>query len=307
MSRLPDHVIMCHIMLGSCHMLPRCALAGKLVFFCKTWNPWGQQTERKKDESADESSLDPCALLKGTSAALVDTGDRVWLIYIWNTLSSFPGTIRLTFLRFVQKCLCFCICACMCVFVCVCVCVLPWGAVCVVLAHSRPVLKCSRRCSATPPEPSDLKQASATWRCNPANALMWTRAHTQGTDTHTHFQSKGGTKWLNIQAITSRSPLLTLAGPGTACSACPSWCWGGWRTLGSSGPPEAGPQTPSPPCGPALPPPDPAACRCSPSPPVCCGGGGGHIEGMCIIYFYNIYMLTQRYTAVTNFTAWNNC
>ena len=123
MSRLPDHVIMCHIMLGSCHMLPRCALAGKLVFFCKTWYPWGQQTERKKDESADESSLDPCALLKGTSAALVDTGDRVWLIYIWNTLSSFPGTIRLTFLRFVQKCLCFCICACMCVFVCVCVCV----------------------------------------------------------------------------------------------------------------------------------------------------------------------------------------
>lgn len=139
---------------------------------------------------------------------------------------------------------------------------------------------------------------------NGHSGARWTHTHTR---THTYFQSNGGMKWLNIKAITSRGSLLTLAGPGTACSACPSWCWGGWRTLGSSGPPEAGPQTPSPPYGPALPPPDPAACRCSPSPPVCGGAGGGHIEGMCIIYFCSINILTQRYTAGTNFTTWNIC
>lgn len=60
-------------------------------------------------------------------------------------------------------------------------CVLPWGAVCVLLAHSRPVSKCSQRHSATPPVLSDPKQASATWSCNPANALM----HAD-KETHTH-------------------------------------------------------------------------------------------------------------------------
>lgn len=62
-------------------------------------------------------------------------------------------------------------------------CVLPWGAVCVLLAHSRPVSKCSQRHSATPPVLSDPKQASATWSCNPANALMHADKETH---THTH-------------------------------------------------------------------------------------------------------------------------
>lgn len=53
--------------------------------------------------------------------------------------------------------------------------VLPLGAVCVLLGHSRPVSKSPQHRSATPQAPSDPKQTSATWSYNPANALTHTQ------------------------------------------------------------------------------------------------------------------------------------
>lgn len=145
---------------------------GSLSLHVERVLPWAENTKKERGKSAAEQSLD---LLKGTSTTLVDSGDEVWLSRDWNTLSSILGTVshvcmeKLFLYLYRKPCHC----------VCVCVCALPWGAVCVLLPHSRPVSKCSQRRSATPPVPSDLRQTSATWSCNPASALMCKQAHTR--------------------------------------------------------------------------------------------------------------------------------